>query len=104
MIRLIPPKLAALAALLLAAPGNAQAPPDLSGFWNSAPGGANYEMVHGRYDDTYTVSFAGFAPADQPRFTVYVLVQNPRNGGGGTGTFPSAPPVAGAPSPAPPPV
>jgi cell division protein FtsI (penicillin-binding protein 3) len=37
----------------------------------------------GRYDDTFTVSFAGFAPADQPRFTVYVLVQNPRNGGGG---------------------
>jgi cell division protein FtsI (penicillin-binding protein 3) len=38
---------------------------------------------NGRYDDTFTVSFAGFAPADQPRFTVYVLVQNPRNGGGG---------------------
>ena len=37
----------------------------------------------GRYDDTFTVSFAGFAPADKPRFTVYVLVQNPRNGGGG---------------------
>ena len=29
------------------------------------------------------VSFAGFAPADDPRFTVYVVVQNPRNGGGG---------------------
>ena len=38
---------------------------------------------NGRYDDTFTVSFAGFAPADKPRFTVYVLVQNPRNGGGG---------------------
>jgi cell division protein FtsI (penicillin-binding protein 3) len=37
----------------------------------------------GRYDDTFTVSFAGFAPADDPRFTVYVVVQNPRNGGGG---------------------
>ena len=31
----------------------------------------------------FTVSFAGFAPADNPRFTVYVVVQNPRNGGGG---------------------
>ena len=31
----------------------------------------------------FTVSFAGFAPADDPRFTVYVVVQNPRNGGGG---------------------
>lgn len=30
-----------------------------------------------------TVSFAGFAPADDPAFTVYVVVHNPRNGGGG---------------------
>ncbi len=37
------------------------------------------------YDGTHTVSFAGFAPADSPRFLVYVVVQNPRNGGfGGT--------------------
>jgi cell division protein FtsI (penicillin-binding protein 3) len=35
------------------------------------------------YDGTFTVSFAGFAPADDPRFTVYVVVQNPRNNGGG---------------------
>ncbi len=35
------------------------------------------------YDGTFTVSFAGFAPADDPAFTVYVVVQNPRNGGGG---------------------
>ncbi|WP_299057676.1 penicillin-binding protein 2 [uncultured Nocardioides sp.] len=35
------------------------------------------------YDGTLTVSFGGFAPADDPRFTVYVAVQNPRNGGGG---------------------
>ncbi len=37
----------------------------------------------GCYNGTFTVSFAGFAPADKPRFTVYVVVQNPRNGGGG---------------------
>ncbi|GAA4366497.1 penicillin-binding protein 2 [Nocardioides caricicola] len=35
------------------------------------------------YDGTFTVSFAGFAPADDPKFTVYVVVKNPRNGGGG---------------------
>lgn len=35
------------------------------------------------YNGEFTVSFAGFAPADNPRFTVYVVVQNPRNGGGG---------------------
>jgi cell division protein FtsI (penicillin-binding protein 3) len=39
----------------------------------------------GCYDGTRTVSFAGFAPADKPRFLVYVVVQHPRNGGfGGT--------------------
>ncbi len=37
----------------------------------------------GVYDGSFTVSFAGFAPADDPRFTIYVVVQNPRNGGGG---------------------
>lgn len=31
----------------------------------------------------FTVSFAGFAPADDPRFLVYVVVQDPTNGGGG---------------------
>jgi cell division protein FtsI (penicillin-binding protein 3) len=35
------------------------------------------------YDGSFTVSFAGFAPADDPRITIYVVVQNPRNGGGG---------------------
>jgi len=35
------------------------------------------------YDGTVTVSFAGFAPADDPRFLVYVVVHDPRNGGGG---------------------
>jgi len=34
----------------------------------------------------FTVSFAGFAPADDPRFTVYVVVQNPRDGKGGGST------------------
>lgn len=35
------------------------------------------------YDGRLTVSFAGFAPADNPRFTVYVVANNPHNGGGG---------------------
>lgn len=35
------------------------------------------------YDGSYTVSFAGFAPADEPRFVVYVVVQRPSNGGSG---------------------
>lgn len=33
----------------------------------------------GRYDG-YTSSFAGFAPADKPRVTVYCAVQNPKKG------------------------
>jgi cell division protein FtsI (penicillin-binding protein 3) len=36
--------------------------------------------------DKFTVSFAGFAPADDPRFTVYVVVHEPTNGGGGGST------------------
>ena len=32
----------------------------------------------GCYDGTTTVSFAGFAPADDPRFTVYVVVHEPQ--------------------------
>ncbi len=37
----------------------------------------------GCYADEFTVSFAGFAPADDPRFTVYVVVHKPTNGLGG---------------------
>jgi cell division protein FtsI (penicillin-binding protein 3) len=35
------------------------------------------------------VSFGGFAPADHPRFTVYVVIQDPKvDGGGGSITGP----------------
>ncbi|TWG92890.1 cell division protein FtsI (penicillin-binding protein 3) [Nocardioides sp. J9] len=37
----------------------------------------------GTYDGSTTVSFAGFAPADDPRFTIYVVVHSPRAGSGG---------------------
>ncbi len=37
----------------------------------------------GCYDGSFTVSFAGFAPADDPRFTIYVVVQDPATDGGG---------------------
>ncbi|WP_235530924.1 MULTISPECIES: peptidoglycan D,D-transpeptidase FtsI family protein [unclassified Nocardioides] len=37
----------------------------------------------GRYDGSTSVSFAGFAPADDPRFTIYVVVHSPRSGSGG---------------------
>jgi cell division protein FtsI (penicillin-binding protein 3) len=37
----------------------------------------------GCYNGTFTASFAGFAPADKPRFSIYVVVQDPKNGGGG---------------------
>ncbi len=38
------------------------------------------------YDGSMAVSFAGFAPADAPRFTVYVVIQKPRAGASGGGT------------------
>ncbi len=37
------------------------------------------------YDGTNTVSFAGFAPAENPRFTVYVVIQAPKVEGAGGG-------------------
>lgn len=40
----------------------------------------------GCYDGSLTVSFVGFAPADEPRFVVYVAVQEPRAGSGGGST------------------
>ncbi|MFT4287337.1 peptidoglycan D,D-transpeptidase FtsI family protein [Nocardioides sp.] len=41
------------------------------------------------YDGSVTVSFAGFAPADDPRFTVYVVIQDPKtNRGGGSNAGP----------------
>lgn len=40
----------------------------------------------GFYDGSTTVSFGGFAPADDPRLTVYVAVHDPRAGSGGGST------------------
>ncbi|HEY1116059.1 MAG TPA: penicillin-binding transpeptidase domain-containing protein, partial [Acidimicrobiales bacterium] len=45
--------------------------------------GTAQRVVDGRYDGSTSVSFAGFAPADDPRFTVYVVVHDPREGSGG---------------------
>jgi cell division protein FtsI (penicillin-binding protein 3) len=43
----------------------------------------------GAYDDSTTVSFGGFAPADDARFTVYVVIHAPKvDGGGGSITGP----------------
>lgn len=38
------------------------------------------------YDGSLAVSFGGFAPADDPRFTVYVVIQKPGKGASGGGT------------------
>ncbi|MCW2752960.1 MAG: peptidoglycan synthetase FtsI [Marmoricola sp.] len=40
----------------------------------------------GCYDGSLDVSFSGFAPADNPRFTVYVVIKKPLHGGTGGGT------------------
>lgn len=45
--------------------------------------GTAQRVVDRRYDGSTTVSFAGFAPADDPRFTVYVVVHRPLVDGGG---------------------
>jgi cell division protein FtsI (penicillin-binding protein 3) len=41
------------------------------------------EAECGCYDGSTSVSFGGFAPADEPRFTVYVVVHAPQVDGGG---------------------
>jgi cell division protein FtsI (penicillin-binding protein 3) len=38
------------------------------------------------YDGSLAVSFAGFAPADNPRFTVYVVINDPVSSASGGGT------------------
>jgi cell division protein FtsI (penicillin-binding protein 3) len=48
--------------------------------------GTAQRAVNGRYDGSLTVSYAGFAPADKPRFTVYVVINDPRNGHAGGGS------------------
>ena len=41
--------------------------------------------AHSCYDGSNTVSFAGFAPAQNPRFTIYVVIQAPKVEGAGGG-------------------
>jgi cell division protein FtsI (penicillin-binding protein 3) len=58
----------------------------ITGYRVAGKTGTAQRVVGGRYDGSTTVSFAGFAPADQPRFLVYVVVQNNHNGLGGGAT------------------
>lgn len=60
------------------APG-AQVP----GYLVAGKTGTAQRAVDGVYDDSTTVSFGGFAPADDPRFTVYVVVHDPQGDAGG---------------------
>ncbi|MGL5811148.1 MAG: peptidoglycan D,D-transpeptidase FtsI family protein [Nocardioides sp.] len=56
----------------------------VAGYRIAGKTGTAQRVVDGEYADNGTVvSFAGFAPADEPRFTVYVVVNNPRVDGGG---------------------
>lgn len=45
-------------------------------------GTAQRASEQGGYEG-FTISFAGFAPADEPRFVVYVVIQQPTDGSGG---------------------
>jgi cell division protein FtsI (penicillin-binding protein 3) len=44
------------------------------------------EAECGCYDGSTSVSFGGFAPADDPRFTVYVVIHDPKGDAGGGST------------------
>lgn len=60
----------------------------IEGYRVAGKTGTAQRAVDGGYDGT-SVSFAGFAPADEPRFTVYVVVHDPSSGGGGTVAAPA---------------
>lgn len=60
----------------------------IEGYRVAGKTGTAQRAVDGGYDGT-TVSFAGFAPADDPQFTVYVVVQDPESGGGGSVAAPA---------------
>ncbi|THV18794.1 penicillin-binding protein 2 [Nocardioides caeni] len=62
--------------------GRAQVP----GYRVAGKTGTAQRVVDGVYDGSTSVSFAGFAPADDPRFTIYVVVHRPRAGSGGGST------------------
>ena len=55
--------------------------------WPARPGLRSGPITGAHCYRGYTTSFAGFAPADNPRFVTYVVLQNPTNGrsGGGQG-------------------
>jgi cell division protein FtsI (penicillin-binding protein 3) len=55
----------------------------VAGYRVAGKTGTAQRAENGAYVDEFTVSFAGFAPADDPRFTVYVVVHKPQNGLGG---------------------
>ncbi len=60
---------------------------DVPGYRVSGKTGTAQVAENGGYSSTkYTVSFAGFAPSDDPRFTVYVVIHNPAPGASGGGT------------------
>ena len=48
--------------------------------------GTAQRVVDGVYDGSTSVSFGGFAPADDARFTVYVVIHNPKGDAGGGST------------------
>jgi cell division protein FtsI (penicillin-binding protein 3) len=66
-------------------------PAQVPGYLVAGKTGTAQEVVPscGCYGSLYTVSFMGFAPADKPAFTVYVVLKSPKDGtsgGGGAGS------------------
>ncbi len=53
----------------------------LNGYSSAGKTGTAQKFIDGRYSDTkYVASYVGFAPVDQPRLVVTVVVNEPRNG------------------------
>ena len=52
----------------------------IDGYRVAGKTGTAQRAGNGGYNNGYTASFVGFAPADQPRLVVSVSIQNPRKG------------------------
>lgn len=55
----------------------------VEGYLVAGKTGTAQRVTDAGYDGSTSVSFAGFAPADDPRFVVYVVVHDPKTDGGG---------------------
>lgn len=61
-------------------PGGTAPRAEVSGYRVAGKTGTAHKLVNGRYANKYVASFAGFAPASNPRLVIAVMIDEPSNG------------------------